>query len=63
VMSGWSLDGLCEMIELPDHPWFIACQFHPEFTSNPRDGHSLFTGFISAARARRQYAEPGVARA
>ena len=63
VISGWSLDGLCEMIELPDHPWFIACQFHPEFTSNPRDGHPLFTGFISAARARRQYAEPGVARA
>jgi CTP synthase len=63
VLSGWSLDGLCEMIELPEHPWFIACQFHPEFTSNPRDGHPLFTGFISAARARRQYAEPGVARA
>jgi CTP synthase len=63
VMSGWSLDGLCEMIELPDHPWFLACQFHPEFTSNPRDGHALFTGFVTAARARRQYAEPEVARA
>jgi CTP synthase len=63
VMSGWSVDGLCEVIELPDHPWFIACQFHPEFTSNPRDGHPLFTGFIEAARARRQYAEPEVARA
>jgi len=37
------------MIELPDHPWFIGCQFHPEYTSNPRDGHPLFTGFISAA--------------
>ena len=57
VMSGWSKDGLCEMVELPEHPWFLACQFHPEFTSNPRDGHPLFTGFINAARARRQYAE------
>jgi CTP synthase len=63
MMSGWSLDGLCEMIELSEHPWFIACQFHPEFTSNPRDGHPLFTGFLEAARARRQYAEPEVARA
>jgi CTP synthase len=63
VMSGWSLDGLCEVIELPEHPWFIACQFHPEFTSNPRDGHPLFTGFIEAARARRQYAEPEVVHA
>ena len=42
-------DGLVEMIELPDHPWFIGCQFHPEYTSNPRDGHPLFTGFITAA--------------
>ena len=63
VFSGWSLDGLCEMIELPDHPWFIASQFHPEFTSNPRDGHPLFTGFVEAARARRQYAEPEAVRA
>jgi CTP synthase len=63
AMSGWSVDGLCEMIELPEHPWFIACQFHPEFTSNPRDGHPLFTGFVQAAHARRQYAEPEVARA
>jgi len=49
--SSTSLDanGLVEMIELPDHPWFIGCQFHPEYTSNPRDGHPLFTGFISAA--------------
>jgi CTP synthase len=60
VMSGWSLDGLCEVVELPEHPWFIACQFHPEFTSNPRDGHPLFTGFVEAARARRQYAQPEV---
>jgi len=41
--------GLVEMIELPDHPWFIGCQFHPEYTSNPRDGHPLFTGLITAA--------------
>jgi CTP synthase len=48
--SGWSLDNrLVEIIEIPDHPWFIACQFHPEFTSTPRDGHPLFGGFIKAA--------------
>ncbi len=41
--------GLVEMIELPDHPWFIGCQFHPEYTSNPRDGHLLFTSFVNAA--------------
>lgn len=40
---------LVEIIEIPDHPWFIACQFHPEFTSTPRDGHPLFAGFIKAA--------------
>jgi CTP synthase len=39
---------LCEMIELPDHPWFFGCQFHPEFTSNPRRGHPLFLGFVNA---------------
>lgn len=52
--------GLVEMIELPDHPWFIGCQFHPEYTSNPRDGHPLFTGLITAAlafQARRTKAE------
>jgi len=38
------------MIELPTHPWFVACQFHPEFTSTPRNGHPLFNGFIQAAR-------------
>ena len=43
--------GLVEMIELPDHPWFIGCQFHPEYTSTPRDGHPLFTGLITAALA------------
>ena len=36
----------------PDHPWFVGVQFHPEFTSTPRDGHPLFTGYIQAARAR-----------
>ena len=40
---------LVEVIEVPDHPWFVGCQFHPEFTSTPREGHPLFTGFISAA--------------
>ena len=45
---------LCEMIELPQHPWFFGCQFHPEFTSNPRRGHPLFIGFIRAALAQQQ---------
>jgi CTP synthase len=58
VFSGWSVDGLCEMVELQNHPWFLASQFHPEFTSTPRDGHPLFTGFISAARARREQQLP-----
>ncbi len=40
---------LCEMIELPDHPWFVGCQFHPEFTSNPRVGHPLFIAYVKAA--------------
>jgi CTP synthase len=52
AVVGWSADrSLVEMIELPDHPWFIACQFHPEFTSNPRSGHPLFTSYIDAAMA------------
>ncbi|MBK9130666.1 MAG: CTP synthase [Gammaproteobacteria bacterium] len=51
VIAGRSLDGqLVEMIELRDHPWFVASQFHPEFTSNPRDGHPLFSGFVRQAR-------------
>jgi CTP synthase len=47
---------LCEMIELPQeiHPWFVACQFHPEFTSNPREGHPLFNAFVEAALARKK---------
>ena len=50
VLSGLSPDGeLVEMIELPEHPWFIACQFHPEFKSRPYDCHPLFRGFIKAA--------------
>lgn len=54
MLAGVSVDGdLVEVIEIPDHPWFVACQFHPEFTSTPRDGHVLFTGFIRAALARR----------
>ncbi len=54
VISGHSLDGkLVEMIELASHPWFVACQFHPEFTSTPRGGHPLFSGFIQAARELR----------
>ncbi|KXW58474.1 CTP synthase [Ferrovum myxofaciens] len=52
-------EGLCEMIELPGHPWFVACQFHPEFTSTPRDGHPLFTAFVAAALVYHQaVAEP-----
>jgi CTP synthase len=49
-VSGRSEDGeLVEMIEVDGHPWFVACQFHPEFTSSPREGHPLFTGFIKAS--------------
>ncbi len=51
-IGGWSADhSLVEMIELPAHPWFVACQFHPEFTSRPRGGHPLFTSYIQAAIA------------
>lgn len=49
-VTGRSEDGaLVEVVEVADHPWFVACQFHPEFTSTPRDGHPLFSGFIKAA--------------
>ena len=55
---GWSEDhALVEMIEIADHPWFVACQFHPEFTSRPRGGHPLFSGYIAAAIERRREAE------
>jgi len=49
-VTGLSADKkLVEIIENPDHPWFVAVQFHPEFTSTPRDGHPLFEGFVRAA--------------
>lgn len=49
-VAGFSKDHLVEIIELSTHPWFIACQFHPEFTSSPRDGHPLFTSFVMACK-------------
>jgi CTP synthase len=61
--SGLSKDDLVEMIELPGHPWFVATQFHPEFTSTPRDGHPLFAGFVKAARQHRQAQLPEAASA
>ena len=63
VFSGFSADGLVEFIELRGHPWFVASQFHPEFTSTPRDGHPLFTGFVRAAREYRAALQPGRATA
>ena len=54
-ISGRSADAnLVEVVEIPDHPWFVACQFHPEFTSTPRDGHPLFSGFVQAALASKK---------
>ena len=56
TIAGRSADGLVEMVEISSHPWFVACQFHPEFTSTPRDGHPLFARYVAAAsryRARR----------
>ena len=63
-LAGKSADGmLVEVIEVPNHPWFVGCQFHPEFTSTPREGHPLFTGFILAAitrhKERLSNGEPG----
>ena len=55
-------ESLPEMMELPEHPWFVGCQFHPEFTSTPRDGHPLFSAFVTAAvehRSLRARAAPG----
>ena len=58
TISGKSpVENLCEVVEIKDHPWFIACQFHPEFTSTPRAGHPLFSGFIEAARDRSKKVE------
>jgi len=61
VVAGTSDDGLVEIVELKDHPWFLGCQFHPEFTSSPRDGHPLFTGYVMAARAYREHKSTPVA--
>ncbi len=53
TFTGKSIDDrLVEVVEISDHPWFIGCQFHPEFTSTPRDGHPLFSGFVQAAREK-----------
>ncbi|MEO5623403.1 MAG: CTP synthase [Dokdonella sp.] len=58
IIAGKSMDDLLvEVVELPNHPWFVACQFHPEFTSTPREGHPLFIGFIRAARERKAMRE------
>ena len=68
VVGAWAKSALagdlCEMIELADHPWFFGCQYHPEFTSNPRRGHPLFIAYINAAlaRARETRGEPARAR-
>ena len=59
--SGFSKDGLVEIVELPSHPFFVASQYHPEFRSTPRDGHALFTGFIRAARDYRLSQMPAAA--
>ena len=60
--TGLSMDGqLVEIIELADHPWFVACQFHPEFTSTPRDGHPLFSGFVAAASRYRDAPDQNLA--
>jgi CTP synthase len=60
VVGAWAKSeaagDLCEMIELPQHPWFFGCQFHPEFTSNPRRGHPLFISFVRAALEQQQRA-------
>ncbi|HXQ31377.1 MAG TPA: CTP synthase [Steroidobacteraceae bacterium] len=62
-VSAFSEDGLVEIIELPSHPWFIGVQYHPEFTSTPRDGHPLFQGFVRAARQHRAMQLPQAASA
>lgn len=52
LIAGKSADNnLVEVVEVPGHPWFVGCQFHPEFTSKPREGHPLFTGYVQAARS------------
>ena len=60
ILSGVSHDKtLIEMIELSDHPWFMGCQAHPEFTSHPRTGHPFFTGYINAAIEYRKLKSKG----
>ena len=60
-VAGTSIDGrLVEIMEIPGHPWFVACQFHPEFTSTPRYGHPLFSGFLNAALKHRDNQQAGV---
>jgi CTP synthase len=55
IIAGTSPDGrLVELIELRDHPWFLACQYHPEFKSKPNAPHPLFKGFIAACLAHEQ---------
>lgn len=63
LFSGRSENGLVEVIELPNHAWFVGCQFHPEFTSTPRDGHALFTDFVKAALRYHQGGEGGESKA
>jgi CTP synthase len=59
-LSGQSPDGgLVEMVELPDHPWFLGCQFHPEYKSKPTEPHPLFVSYIAAALAEQQRRERG----
>jgi CTP synthase len=60
ALSGFSPDGnLVEMVELPSHPWFVGCQFHPEFKSRPRRPHPLFREFIRASLAHQEAGRPG----
>jgi len=63
IFSGLSVDDLVEMVEIEDHPFFLASQFHPEFTSNPRDGHPLFKSFIAAVRKHAEGELPEAAEA
>lgn len=59
-IGGWSADDtLVEVVEIPEHPWFVACQFHPEFTSTPRDGHPLFISYVQAALKHREQKAQG----
>jgi CTP synthase len=60
-ITGRSIDGhLVEIVEIPQHPWFIGCQFHPEFTSTPRNGHPLFESYIHAALTHQAAKKPAI---